>query len=222
MDITLKPDEKILVVSPHPDDESIGCGGLLSVFKGQCDVMLVTDGYNEQLNNQEISEIRQKEFVKAANVLGVNKRIFLHIPEGKIKEDFKSFLSVDYSTYRYVFVPNKFEEHKDHFDVYTSVKKALKHQSCRCELIEYEVWTTIRRPNIKLDISEVIDRKIQAIEVYQSQLKELDYVGMTIGLNSYRGKGRGCEYAEVFYSEQKARRKKVKDRKAKIKKLIKH
>ena len=44
MGFELQKNEKILVVAPHPDDESLGCGGLMSKYGKQCDVLLLTDG----------------------------------------------------------------------------------------------------------------------------------------------------------------------------------
>ena len=42
--LVIKETEKILIVAPHPDDESIGTGGLLSLYSNQCDVIVMTDG----------------------------------------------------------------------------------------------------------------------------------------------------------------------------------
>jgi len=36
--------DRLLVVAPHPDDESIGCGGLLLKHADKCDVAVLTDG----------------------------------------------------------------------------------------------------------------------------------------------------------------------------------
>ena len=221
MGLNVNSDDRILIVAPHPDDESIGCGGVLSLYSGQCDVLLATDGYREDLNNKEASEIRVKEFIAATDSLGVCNRIMLHIPEHKINEHLKDFLAVDFSKYKYVFVPNRYEEHIDHFTLYKVIKKALRKKHSKAELVEYEVWTTIRKPNIKVDISEVVDKKIYAIECHKSQIKDLNYSEMILGLNSYRGKSRGCNYAEMFYSQDENNRKRKKRFKKFLKSIIK-
>ena len=101
------------------------------------------------------------------------------------------------------------------------MRKALRNQRFSGNILEYEVWTTIRQPNEKIDISSVVDDKKKAIKLHESQIKDLDYVGMMIGLNAYRGKGHGCDYAEVFYSEKTAKNKKKKERRKRIKSIIK-
>ena len=44
MEVNFKKTDKILIVSPHPDDETIGCGGLLAKYGPQCDILMLTDG----------------------------------------------------------------------------------------------------------------------------------------------------------------------------------
>lgn len=212
-----KNDDKILVVSPHPDDESIGCGGLLSLYSGQCDVLLVTDGFDPELNNKEASEIRQQEFISAMELAGVNKYICLHIPEHNIAKYSKNFKSINLSGYDYIFVPNRYEIHKDHVDVYKAIKRLAPKKAMLCE---YEVWTTIREPNIKLDISDVVDKKSELIKKHQSQIKDLDYVSMILGLNSYRGKSHGCDYAEYFFSIDEYKRQRKKNLKKRVKRFL--
>ena len=220
MGIVINKGDRVLVVSPHPDDESIGCGGLLSLYRGQCDVLLATDGYNEEINNKEQSETRVKEFYKATDYLNVNNKFLMHIPEHQIKNHFNAFLKFDFSKYKYVLVPNRFEEHFDHKQLYDVISKIVKQKRIDTDILEYEVWTTIRHPNIKVDISSVIEDKKHAIQMHESQTKDLDYVGMITGLNAYRGKGHGCDYAEVFYSEKQAKLKRKKALKKRIKSMV--
>lgn len=60
MEFVIDKEDKILIVAPHPDDESIGCGGLLALYGKQCDVRLLTDGRrgkSEQRKNVSDNEI---------------------------------------------------------------------------------------------------------------------------------------------------------------------
>lgn len=44
MNLRIKESDRILIVAPHPDDETLGCGGILAKYGEKCDVLLITDG----------------------------------------------------------------------------------------------------------------------------------------------------------------------------------
>ena len=216
MKIELSDNEKLLVVAPHPDDESIGCGGVLCTFKSHCDVLLVTDGVTDFSENQQLASKRITEFQNAMKICGINQSFLLHIPEKQIPSHFDKFLSIDYSVYKYIFVPNRYEYHKDHIDTYASIKKAIKKKHVKTHIIEYEVWTTIRFPNIYFDISGVTDKKTEAINQHESQTASLDYVKLIMGLNAYRGLSKCYEYAEAYYCEAEKKKERIRHIKRRI------
>jgi N-acetylglucosamine malate deacetylase 1 len=79
------PGERILVFSPHPDDETIAAGGYIAAsVKAEASVwiVLVTDGDKNKLMDQ-----RYQEFKEATNILGVPKEnlFFLGYPDGFLK-----------------------------------------------------------------------------------------------------------------------------------------
>ncbi len=215
MAINIKPGERILIVAPHPDDESIGCGGLICLYHDQVDVLLVTDGFIPERQNTDVAETRKNEFLTAMQQAGVHKSILLHIPEHAIRASRKQFRNVDFSIYSHVFVPNRYEIHKDHTDVYKVVRKMIRRKT---KLYEYEVWTTIRRPNIIVDIGSVTDDKRSLIGCHRSQLRELDYEALALGLNAYRGRVHNMQYAEAYYCRQEIKDQRIR----RIKRTIKH
>ena len=213
--------DRILVVAPHPDDDCIACGGLIALYSAQCDVLLVTDGYNPEAGNLEQSKVRYREFENAMKMAGVHHYEGLHIPEHQIEKRADELKKIDFIGYAYVFVPNRYEYHVDHVATYNAVKKQLHRQGSKALLVEYEVWSTIRFPNFYLDISSVIDKKEMLIREYKTQMENLDYVALALGLNSYRGKTKGMDYAEAFYCEQDAKASRIRSFKRRMKSLIK-
>ena len=144
----------------------------------------------------------------------------MHIPEKNVSKNKDKFLKVDFSRYKYIFVPNRNEYHNDHTDTYKMINKVLRIKKVNVDLLEYEIWTTLRKPNVVLDISDVIDIKNKAILKHKSQVSLLDYVGMINGLNRYRGIIARCDYAEAFYCHNEFCREKKRHIKRRLKAFI--
>src|SRR5689334_13175736 len=82
---------KILAVAPHPDDESIGCGGALRQHVEWGDhvaVIYLTSGELglKKLKREEAWAIREKEARKAAKILGLANPAFLRFPDWTLGE----------------------------------------------------------------------------------------------------------------------------------------
>ena len=75
----------------------------------------------------------------------------------------------------------------------------------------------MRRKNVYLDITDVIELKKAAIEQHKSQTSELDFVKFITGLNAYRGLSKGFDFAEAFYCEVEKRREQIRHIRRKIK-----
>ena len=87
----LPPGENVLVFSPHCDDESIGCGGTLHKHhqKGHhLTAVFMTDGSKCDSNGDnanDIVRIRKQEAETAAQILGIDRLIFLGYPDRQLR-----------------------------------------------------------------------------------------------------------------------------------------
>ena len=194
-------DDRILIVAPHQDDETIGCGGIMLRYGKQCDVWVVTDGQMDHeagLTDAEFANIRNEESKKAAEIAGVRNVIFSNIPNGMTANHFSSLKSFDLKQYSCIFIPNRNEEHKEHRAVNEAVRRMVRRQHIRAQVFEYEVWAPLPYPNTFLDISDVYVEKDKMISCYESQLKVRDYHAMVRGLALYRGVLYHTDYAEGY------------------------
>ncbi len=207
--------ERILVFSPHPDDDVLGCGGTLIKQVGmgsQVTVVYVTagdasDGWHG--TKEELILTRENEAKKATEKMGISDLVFLRGPDGKLsvtKERVKKVTDL-IAKYRpdIIFVPHAKDGHKDHQKTFHIVKQALT-KGMHTEspwheplILCYEVWTPLKNVTHDIDISDVMDKKLSALAEHKSQLAYFDYIQLAKMRGRNRGKtsGRG-KYAEGF------------------------
>ena len=124
--------QKVLVFSPHPDDETIACGGYIieSVQRGaEVKIVLITDGDKRNLKN-----LRYSEFETATSVLGVtaNHLIYLNYSDGKLAQQSQVELEkvfqnqIDDYNPDIVLFPHPSDTHKDHAIISKIVEKILE------------------------------------------------------------------------------------------------
>jgi LmbE family N-acetylglucosaminyl deacetylase len=86
--------ERVLIVAPHPDDETLGCGGLIAGMSRagkRVDVVFLTDGAashsgHPKLAPLDLARLRRAESLAALSVLGVDgaRVCFLDLPDGAL------------------------------------------------------------------------------------------------------------------------------------------
>ena len=218
--------DRTLVVAPHPDDETIGCGGLLTLYSGQTDVLVLTDGSKGNykslnLTTEQLINERKKELRKAMSFAKVTNIYYLNIEDKKIIHNKKAIRSFDFSRYNYIFVPNRYEIHIDHRFAFRYIRQQI--DQYKINLAEYEVWSPIPNPNCFLDIGAVFDEKKQMIDVYKTQTVCNDYNKLASGLNEYRGALVHRMVAETYYlTKKKEHFNLIKRIINKIKRLVNH
>ena len=127
--LELKPDDRVLLLAPHPDDETIGCGGFLLKYGAQCDVVLLTDGRHgdSAVDPAEMAEIRKREFEDVMSRYAVKSVRMMNFEDGKVIDRFKDFSTLDFEKYDYVFMPHPMDMRRR----FLSVQTAGAHASVR-------------------------------------------------------------------------------------------
>ena len=204
--------EVVLVVAPHPDDESIGCGGTICLHRRRGErvhVVFLTSGERgvEGVSLEVARSIREAEAAQALDVLGVERMDFLRLPDGGLAAATEPGARLLRELLQreppgVIYLPHPGEAHPDHEAALPLVRAALGRAHARQPLPElraYEVWTPLGAYGWPEDISAVMARKLQAVRCYRSQLRAFRYDRAVRGLNQYRGcLAARCRYAEVF------------------------
>ena len=183
---------RVLVFAPHPDDEAIGCGGLLALLARAgtaVKVVLVSDGSGAGDLPAGTDQVRQREFVASLAQLGVVDHALLGFPDGDLRLEPKlcDALARQVSEFApdWVFVPSASDLHRDHRVVFEAVRRAAAAgDSVRC-LWQYETWGPVSASHV-LDITAVLDQKLAALSRHQTALAYGNYLEGTAGLARYR------------------------------------
>lgn len=209
--------EKLLVLAPHPDDEVIGCGGLIALHaaeKRQVRVVVATDGTaapDSTADRDEYRLRRERESIDGLKQLGAPTPHFLRFPDRgleSVQNELREILKTHIREFSpdLVAVPSPIEVHPDHlaltralFDLIQSDEE-LVGDLAMTRVAFYEVSQPIQ-PNVLVDITECAEVKFGAIEQHASQSEIRDYQWFARGLNQYRSMtlGSGARYAEAYH-----------------------
>ncbi len=190
-----------LVVAPHPDDEALGCGGAIALLRSRgynVQILVVSDGTQSHPNSQKypapvLKNLRETETCYAMAMLGVEPDLitFLQLPDGAVPETGELFQSAVNQCHIYlelakpkiIFAPCRSDPHPDHRATWQIIYGALRQSALDPRVIEYPIWDwdpqqrRLLNPDLqhlwRLDISEVLVLKQQAIAAYRSQITNL-------------------------------------------------
>ena len=191
----LAGDTAAVILAPHQDDESLGCGGLIA---SACQagmpplVVFITDGAASHPGSRRFGPaarcaIREQEARNSAAVLGLtdDRLVFLRLPDGAAPHDGVAFDAavlrigqlVERESSRAIFAPWQHDPHGDHVAAYRMAKAAAGRTGAR--LLSYPVWGWTLSdetelpdalPNgMRLDIAGQLGVKRAAIAAHASQ-----------------------------------------------------
>jgi LmbE family N-acetylglucosaminyl deacetylase len=213
--VSTKPSQNALILAPHPDDETLGCGGtikLISSGGGHVEVVFLTRGElglepgteAAQAACDGLAERRTQEALAACQLLGIANATFLDGPDGRLhtQPELSANLAnlLESHDYRSVFAPWPRDGHSDHATTFELLRAALMHSGKELDVWLYEVWTPLE-PNMIIPIDSTIEAKREAIRAYQSQLETMDYLTAFQALAQYRSLlCAPAKYAEAFFT----------------------
>lgn len=212
--------KKVVILTPHPDDETLGCGGTLLKHINQGDKVywvIITEMGNCFAQEKKIN--RSKEIKTVASTYKFEKTIELgfetatldKVPDGeligKISEVFQEIRP------NILYVPYPGDIHSDHkavFDAtmactkwfrYPSVEKVLAYETLSETDFMINPDANCFRPNVFINIANYLDKKIEIMKVYDSEISEFPFPRSEKAIKSLayvRGAASGFEAAEAF------------------------
>jgi len=187
----------ILIVAPHPDDETLGCGGTLARRAeegGRIAVVVVTDGRHLfRLSRWKIevaptpaeaSAMRQEETRRAVAILAGDAATvrFLNVEDATLARQVdaaaETLAAIMHDvTPDEIYVTSQHEEHPDHVAACAAVRSAMRSTRSRATLYRYMIALrrgvspdTAGEPTVTVDIAPQLDRKRRAVSQFASHL----------------------------------------------------
>jgi len=217
--------KNILVIAAHPDDEVLGCGGTMARLskKGSLiNILIVAEGITSRDRERDIKK-RSNDLLKlrmdarsSAKVLGAKSINFLDYPDNRL--DTVPLLDIVKNIELFIkkFKPDVVFTHSENdMNIDHSIVSRASLTACRpvpnltvkkvyafevLSSTEYNPYSTFQ-PNYFVNIEEVINKKINALQKYKSEMRASPHPRSIIAsknLASLRGSVVGLKYAEAF------------------------
>jgi LmbE family N-acetylglucosaminyl deacetylase len=213
--------KRVLVVAPHPDDETLGCGGTLMRLHQQGAELawLIVTGISEEYGwTAERVQQRDEEIDQVAKLMGFSEVFNLQLPTTRLDtlsmQELINQFSVVFKAFEpeQLFLPNRSDAHTDHrvvYDAAAACTKWFRYPSIR-RVLAYETLSetgfgigaeSVFDPNYFVDITGFLERKLHVMAVYQSELGTFPFprsVEAIRALAAVRGVASGFVAAEAF------------------------
>lgn len=205
---------RALVLAPHPDDEVLGCGGLVAELAAEgtrVEVLLLADGAAGTAPGEDPAACaarRKAEALEAARVLGATALDSLDLPDGRLRFHLEeAALGITRALIALapdlVLLPSPLEVSADHQAAFAALHRVLAplreedlalpdaHQRSLAQVVErlqvllYEVNRPLY-PTLLVDVTAQLPRLRQAMECHRSQLHLHPYLEARLGLCRWR------------------------------------
>ena len=219
--------KNVLIISPHADDEILGCGGFISKYSKKnyyINVLILTNankGAPEIYSTEEIKNIRI-EAKKANKLIGTKKIFFENLPAVNLNNYpiYKITNIIDKYIKQInpeiILIPSANDIHDDHKIIFKASKISIRpnKKSSLKTILSYEVlseteWNEdgkLFNPNYFVRLKKKdINNKVKAFMNYKSQVKKFPHPRSKeaiINLSRVRGSQVFEEYAEAFKVEK--------------------
>ncbi|MBI5722791.1 MAG: PIG-L family deacetylase [Planctomycetes bacterium] len=207
-----KHPDALLVLVPHPDDESYGLGGTLLRLKDRfrLHLLCLTKGERGLSKDHAIAEpetarIREQEERNACALLGA-EATFLGRIDGELYADLEicrkvaGFLTNERPAAFFSLWP--IDSHPDHAATSEIARKAIRIAGYKGEFYMAEEslshQTSQFEPDIFVDITEVMEQKCELLRCHACQNRDDALVAAAERQSAFRGSQAGCKYAEGF------------------------
>lgn len=194
---------RIAVVAPHPDDEALGCGGLIAALAGAgrtFRVIFVTDGTASHPGSRlwprdRLAAVRRAEACEALRELGLGEdaALFLELPDAAMPgfktqrgQAARADLAKAFSLFDpgLVLLPWRRDPHRDHRDAWALTSAALSRARLSPDTLEYAVWLDEigneadhprhgEAERIDFDVGAVLPAKRRAVMAHRTQTTDL-------------------------------------------------
>lgn len=214
--------DRILVISPHPDDETLGMGGSIAkLIKSGSEIFILTvSGHLPPLYEEKDYNQTVKEAKNAYKLLGVKNFDFLEVPATMVNDlpshELNNMISKVVKDFMpdQVFIPFP-DRHIDHRVIFESALVATRpvKESSNINLVAcYETLSETHwnapylepnfTPNYVIGIDDFIDIKLDALRCFESQITESQgprSISAVRSLSEFRGSQSGFRFGEAFF-----------------------
>ena len=192
---------EVLAFGAHADDVEIGMAGTIAKFTSEGKRVGICDLTDADLSSNGNIDLRKSEAANAAEVLKVSWRTSLGFPDRGLflKEEYIREIArvIRINKPQIVFAPYFDDRHPDHGNCASLVEEAVfsagirkyvtegNESVHRVERVYFYMINGFHKPDFVIDISQYIDKKLQALREYKSQFQQTEETYNTPLVNGY-------------------------------------